>query len=117
MSSFNITNLDQHWVNAGDLGVHVLLQVLVKKFKDQVELVFGVHNLMQPSFRTRLFFKKNRWQNNVNYNQNILYIYSVSIDLKAAPYLTIVGWSSSFKSEISRIAVDGTPSSSASTLT
>lgn len=80
MSSFNITNLDQHWVNAGDLGVHVLLQVLVKEFKDQVELVFGVHNLMQPSFRTRLFFKKNRWQNNVNYNHyKIFYIFTASL--------------------------------------
>ena len=41
--------LNQHRVNATDLRVHVLLEIFVEVFEDEVEFALGVNHLVEPA--------------------------------------------------------------------
>lgn len=70
----------------------------MEKFKYQVELVLGVDDVPQPETREHKHWGQN--ENTKTGNSVVM----------RGTYLTIFGWLSSLRSEISRMAVLGTPS-------
>ena len=70
------------------LRTHILLEVVLEVLEHKVKLILGVDHFLQP---------KQGWAQNFTYS-------------------TILGCLMPFRREISRIAVDGTPSSSFSSL-
>lgn len=72
--------------------VHVPFKVQVEEFKDQIQFVIIMYNIEQPIIK--LIIRTNiPW---------------------SSPNLTILSCCNSFNTDISRMAVDGTPSSSLS---
>ena len=96
------------WVNDWSL-VHELLEVVVQKLKHKVELSIAVQYLHQAVRDTQ---GGHEGYSLLTDTRRIAPHEMVHVKTMCLSYLTMLGWSSSCSREISRIAVDGTPSHS-----
>lgn len=90
-------------INISTRSIQKLLQVRIQIFKYKSQFLFRVNNIVQPNDTTEEF----------TYSQYDTFAQE-GYCLPSSPYLTILGCASSLRMDISRIAVQGTPSSSLS---